>query len=701
MMDAAQALIETLRDWVEAGALRALDLALTRFVHQQGPESDPAVLLAVALTSERNGHGHVCLDLQGALAHPEGLLSRLRDDLEIGPEIRATLAARLSALTLDDWVERLAASPAIGNRLAADRDDGAAPLVLAGSGGQPLLYLRRYWQYESRIRDGINARLARSIDLDAAALSRLLATLFVREPGADAVDPASPDWQRLACALAVRNAFFIITGGPGTGKTTTVMRLLALLQGLDEAAGRPPPCIALAAPTGKAAARLNESLRLQIADLRQVTSSPDSPSSPAAIPTEVKTLHRLLGARPASRGFRHHAGQPLPIDILVIDEASMVDVELMAAVLEALRPEARLILIGDKDQLASVDAGAVLGDLCRRAAQGHYTPETDDWLARASGERLPAALLDPDGRPLDQAIAMLRKSYRFSAHGGIGALASLVNQAEPPTAEADRLAAVKRLFAREQERPASALGHIEAQLLDDSADPRLAELLRAGYAGYLTLIRDQDPGDQADQAELDHWATAILKAHRQFQLLTPLRSGPWGIEGLNRLAIEVLGAAGLLDSARAPGPVGAPQTWFPGRPVLVTRNDYRLSLMNGDIGITLAVPARPGEPGSPRVLRVVFPASDGGLRWLLPSRLQTVETVLAMTVHKSQGSEFTHAALVLPDRPNPILTRELLYTAITRAKERFTLLYGNDEVLGESLERQVRRVSGLGLDECP
>ena len=712
-------LLSRLESWAESGALRPLDLALTRFIRERTPESDPAVLLAVALTSERNGHGHVCLDLAGALEQPRALLTPRRDWLTPPPGPSAELAEWLAPLTLDEWVARLAHSGAIEDRLgirsspAPDTtpvtpagleidetpEPEQAPLILAGQRERPLLYLRRYWAYEQRIRTGIAARLSQPLTLPEDATRTLLDRLFAEE-NAD-----TPPWQRVACALAARRAFAIVTGGPGTGKTTTVVRLLALLQGLALEAGGPPLRIRLAAPTGKAAARLNESIAGQVDRLPFDRLPGGEEALRPAIPTRAGTLHRLLGTRPDSRHFRYHAGQPLPADIVVVDEASMIDVELMAALLEALRPDARLIMLGDKDQLASVEAGAVLGDLCRHAREAHYTPQTRDWLERVTGARLPQELIDPAGRPLDQAIVMLRHSYRFRDEGGIGALAELVNtgllQGQPVR---DPLAALDTLFARQSDpatRTDPSLGHIRRIRLTGEVDTQLDRLVRAGYwhgpdhAGYLAVLHEQRPPDAAAPEAFDDWARAVLKAQAGFQLLTPLRQGPWGVEGLNRRIQHLLS-----QGVQAPIAGADERQWFEGRPVLITRNDYALGLMNGDIGLTLRVPAQRSEGGgASMVLRVAFPAGDstGAIRWILPSRLQAVETVFAMTVHKSQGSEFTHTALVLPDVSNPVLTRELIYTGITRSKSVFTLLYSRDSVVREALGRRVERVSGLAM----
>lgn len=683
----ADALFQTLRDWVEVDALRALDRSLTRFIATHSGETDEAVLLAVALTSERQRHGHVCLDLLGALRDPAALLGRLRDDQALGAPVREALNARLRALDLSDWVARLARSAAVSDWLGGQLDDGASPLVLAGSEAQPLLYLRRYWQDENRIRDGIRARLRQTIEVNENSLKEQLEGLF----GPDPAQTAEPDWQRIACARAAPRAFFIITGGPGTGKTTTVVRLLALLQGLAAADSKPPLRIELAAPTGKAAARLNESIADQVDNLR-------GHQAPAgSIPTRVKTLHRLLGTLPESRRFRHHAANPLPADVVVVDEASMVDIELMARLLEALRPEARLILLGDKDQLSSVEAGAVLGDLCQRALDDHRDAGSAPQRASSSPPHTLETLSASPDRSLGQAVVMLQKSFRFNPAGGIGALATFVNAASDAPAQ-PRLQQALDLFTREQTRQDPRLGVIVLRRLSDTSDRAFRELVIEGYGAdrsALGKMHEQAPKGVVDRQALNAWAKHLLEAQKQFQLLTPLRQGVWGVEGLNRRIVELLRERGLLGGG---GSSVQPRQWFAGRPVLITRNDYGLNLMNGDIGLTLRVPAdtaATGAAGARSVLRVAFPSAEGGVRWVLPSRLQAVETVFAMTVHKSQGSEFEHTALILPEKPNPVLTRELLYTAITRAKQRFTLLYSQEAVLGEALTRRVYRVSGL------
>ncbi|WP_324728350.1 exodeoxyribonuclease V subunit alpha [Pseudomonas chlororaphis] len=657
--------------WVERGWLRALDKAFVGFLHELEPQGDPLVLMAAALTSHQLGHGHVCLDLFETLKEPDFALS-LPPEGDLQSTAAVLPSQVLATLEGAHWCKALAASRLVA--LAADQSEQARqrPLVLSGK----RLYLRRYWAYERRIDNALRQRLAVQEETPADLAERL-GGLF---GAAKATGPV--DWQKLACALATRGAFSIITGGPGTGKTTTVVRLLALLQAPAVEAGKPLR-IRLAAPTGKAAARLTESISLQVRSLSVDDSVREK------IPSDVTTVHRLLGNRPGTRHFRHHAGNRLPLDVLVVDEASMIDLEMMANLLDALPVHARLVLLGDKDQLASVEAGAVLGDLCRDAEAGWYSPQTRNWLEAVSGEQLADSGLQEDNvgtHPLAQQVVMLRHSRRFGEGSGIGQLARWVNQQQAE--EARRLLAARShadlyglSLKGEQDRA------LERLLLEGHGDgPQ-------GYRHYLSLLRGQRP--PADTALEDPrwtaWARDVLQAFDQFQLLCAVRKGPWGVEGLNQRITAALFKARLIESD---------QQWYEGRPVLMTRNDYGLGLMNGDIGIALKLPEHEGAQDGRRVLRVAFPRNDGqgGVRFVLPSRLNDVETVYAMTVHKSQGSEFAHTALILPEALNPVLTKELIYTGITRAKDWFSLIEPRAGVFEEAVRRKVKRLSGLMLD---
>jgi exodeoxyribonuclease V alpha subunit len=536
-------------------------------------------------------------------------------------------------------------------------EEGDTPLVLAAG----RLYLRRYWRCERQVAAAIGSRLRRSPP-PPDNLAELLETLF-----AGSAD--IPEWPRIACALAARGSFTVVTGGPGTGKTTTVVKLVALLQA---GAGRERPLrVRLAAPTGKAAARLTESIGKAIDQVPETLR--------AGIPREAVTLHKLLGARPGTRRLRYGAGHPLHADLVVVDEASMIDLEMMAALLAALRPETRLVLLGDKDQLASVEAGAVLADLCAGAEVAGYDGATAAWLEAVAGQH-PEVAEEPRGG-LRQQLATLRISRRYGEDSGIGRLARAVNAGDAAAA------------AEIWRGPYPDLLRID---LEAMADDGFAEFLvegwaprqpggqegGAGYRAYLHTLESGRPQAGAAAARFDEWAGEVLDAFDGFRVLCATRRGDCGVDGLNQRIAETLLRRRLISQAHG---------WYEGRPVMLAHNDYGLGLMNGDIGIALQVPVAGGEYR----LRACFRLPDGRIKQVLPSRLGDCETVYAMTVHKSQGSEFGHVALVLPDSRNPILTRELVYTGITRAKRRFSLVARDFAVLDWALERRVRRSGGL------
>ncbi len=656
------ALEDLLQRWQARGWIRALDLTLGRFLQELEPNVSPLVLLAGVLTSHQLGRGHICADIDNLLSAPDTALS-LPPDGEFGEALPDRPVELLQGLGRSEWLAALQASALVS------AGDPPAPLVLEPNSTR--LYLYRQWRYEVDVAARVGDRLS-AIPVDEARLQQRLGELFA-PVGFSPVNKGL-DWQQLACALVAGRRFGIITGGPGTGKTTTVVRLLALLQSLARDEGRALR-IRLAAPTGKAAARLTESISGAVDRL------PDHLQQD--IPQEVTTLHRLLGARPGTRRFIHNADNPLHADLVVVDEASMIDLEMMHQLLAALPARARLVLLGDKDQLASVEAGSVLGDLCEGADLGGYTPETLLQLERQTGQDV-AAWQATDGeastQPLAQAIAMLRFSHRFGVDSGIGALARAVNSGRPEAVNqvlragyADLgVTVLKGSEDRSLERLVLEGGNQAANAEEEAPQ---------GYRHYLQQLADLRPVEPT-QGALDAWAHGVLNAFGQFQLLCALRRGPWGVEGLNERIAAALLKAGLIERD---------QGWYEGRPVLVTRNDYGLGLMNGDIGITLMLPDAQGG----QALRVVFPLADGTLKWVLPSRLQAIETVYAMTVHKSQGSEFAHTALLLPPAINPVLTRELVYTGITRASRWFSLLLAHRGRLDDAVRARVRRASGL------
>ncbi|MBF0628708.1 MAG: exodeoxyribonuclease V subunit alpha [Magnetococcales bacterium] len=688
-----ESLLALLTRWQERGWLRPMDVAFATFLRQEGTEADPRLLLAAALVSHQAGRGLVQLDLAATLADPETTLALPPEGSGGHDPTDPDLPARwLADIELTGWLHALTDPQRVAPAAAAAAS--TTPLVL----DQTRLFLRRFWQCQQEVESALRDRLENAgFSLPpATALRPVLDTLLPTTTpfGADA------DWQRMACALMTGRRFGIITGGPGTGKTTTVVRLLALLQILTLQQEKQTPArplrMALAAPTGKAAARLSSSLTRELDRLTMNGRFRDE-AILATIPRQVTTLHRLLGAQRESRHFRHHAGNPLWLDLLVIDEASMVGLELLADLLAALPQTARLILLGDKDQLDSVEAGALLGTWCQRALAGHYTPETAAWLHAATGHTLDPALIDPTGTPLDQAVVMLRRNFRFSATSGIGQLAQAVNAGDPQAVtriwqqkfhdlSLYSLRAQPEIFAElVVAGDAGGASMVVGSLRHDEYATR-----QGGYRAYLAQMRQHQPPLEASEADLDRWAGAVIRCHGAFQVLCLLRQGPWGVEGLNeRIACDL----------RAAGCIPTGQGWYPGRPVMVTRNNHELGLMNGDIGITLE---RPVE--GKRSLRVAFPGpegSDAAIRWFPPSRLTEVETVFAMTVHKSQGSEFSRVLLVLPEHRSALLTRELIYTAITRARDGFTLVCAGEITLLEQAVSRKRLTTPVPLPHPP
>jgi len=649
--------LDTLRQWSDAGWLRRLDSALAAFVAELDPEAAPVLPVATALLAHMEGRGHTCLPLAPLVRDPAAVLGWPAPAQEALQTLWATLPRGLP-----QWLEALRASPVV--RQAEQGDDTGQPLVLGGSAEAPLLYLRRYWAYETRVVQALVERTATPQPVDEAVARQWLDRLFAPVAGAQAT---GVDWQKLACAMALRSRLSVITGGPGTGKTYTAARLLALLLAVDPQPERLR--VALAAPTGKAAARLKQSIDAALEGLQERLGEA-TPDLHAFIQRmgAARTLHALLGARPDTRQFRHHAAHPLDVDVLIVDEASMVHLEMMAALLDALPASARVVLLGDKDQLASVEAGAVLGDLCRDAEAGRYDAATARYALAVAGQALPPEYLDASGAApaLARHTVVLRESRRFG--GPIGQLALAVNRGDA--------AGARRALADDTSGALQALEGCSAQ-----AVVRLALHGRPGasacYRDYLDAMARRPEGLDAT-AHAD-WVRGVLAAFERFRLLCAVREGEWGAAGLNRAVEAALRGAGLLE---------ARGEWYAGRPVMVTRNDAALGVFNGDIGI--ALPSATAGGG----LRVYF-ADGPQLRSVGVARLAQVETAFAMTVHKSQGSEFEHTVLVLPPRAGAVLGRELVYTGITRARQAFTLASAQPGLLAQAVAQRTQRASGL------
>ena len=582
---------------LQTGALRPLDAHFADLLLRHAEQATPELALAAALVSRHAGGGHVCLPL-----------ARVAGQAPFD-------AQPWRAPTLADWRDALLGSGVVG-------EPGAStPLILDAAGR---LYLERLWRDEDLVACDLAARAAPRAQLDPAALAAPLRRLF---PG----DDPGTAGQRRAAAVAALHGLGILCGGPGTGKTHTVARLLALLV---ELAGDRPPRIALAAPTGKAAQRLAESLRM----------SADVLPAGFKLPDSVPTLHRLLGLRPDGSA-RHDADHPLACDLLLIDEASMVDLPLLARTLRALPATARLILLGDPNQLASVEAGAVLGELC--AGAGGYSAAGVARLAAATGDAAPGG----GAGGIGDAIALLTHSYRFEGGGAIGRLAAAVNAGDADAA-LDLLGAGGAVRFDLIDTPAALNARIAAHVA-----PALQPLFEPAEAAA-------NPG-------------AALARLGGFQVLTALRDGPFGVTGVNAAIERALHRRGLIRGQAAN---------YPGRPLLVGSNDYALGLFNGDLGLLL--------PDASGALRAWFAGPDGSPRALTPSRLPAHESAYALTVHKSQGSEFGQVLLILPPQPNPLLTRELIYTALTRARDGVTV-WGSAATLTAAIGRRLERDSGL------
>ncbi len=471
------------------------------------------------------------------------------------------------------------------------------PLVVE----QDRLYLHRYWFYEQRLAQQLTKMTQGNISPELKTTTDS-SFLFDKYFGIS----TSIDWQRAAAIMAVNQDFCMITGGPGTGKTTTVVKILALLQELSDQ----PLLIALAAPTGKAAMRLQESIGFN------KTALPCSAEIKSAIPEIVMTLHRLLGAKPPSPYFRHNAKQPLVYDLVVVDEASMVDLALMSKLLDALKLGAKLILLGDKDQLASVESGSVLADLTMA---------------------------------LPQQTLELQKSHRFDED--IKNFALAINQQQ------DREAWQLLQIGNKN------IALLETDLIDYISQQQIA---------YLHLI--------SKGAEFSD----IYKAFNRFQALCAIRLGKNSVADITHAVEQSLSNKKLIHISGL---------WYCGRPIMITQNNADLQLYNGDIGICL----RDKEQGDQ--LRVFFQRADGSIRKYLPARIPHCETVFAMTIHKSQGSEFEEVLIILPETNSPLLTKELLYTAITRAKKTIKLVT-NMAVFSSTVRQRVQRVTGL-VDKFP
>ena len=574
--------------------------------------------LAATLASNAVGKGDVCVLLSDWAGKPTDLHEQLRGNLF---SEHGTLPEQYP--DLPQWIERLKTALVVG----APGD--FKPLILDE---KHRLYLQRYWAYEGQLVEVLLAKAGSpKRPVDEQLLRDSLQRLFAH-------DDQEINWQEIAAVAATLNGLTIISGGPGTGKTFTMAKILALM--IEQAKGR-SLAIALAAPTGKAAARLKGAIKESKATLNC------SPEVKAHIPEEASTIHRLLGPTRGA-GFRFNGENPLPYDVVVIDETSMSDLPLMSKLTSALKEGAQLILLGDKDQLASVEPGAVFGDICESAKANRFSPAFVRYIKKVTGDELPTT--EEERAVLIDSAVVLEKNYRFSGQSGIGRLSTLVKEGKGREA-LDLLES--GVFSDISWRAIPSAGALAGVMERDSLDYHADYLRAAEPAGAFTLFN-------------------------RFHMLCALREGPYGVVAVNQMIQNFCAKRGLI---RREG------RWYRGQPLLVIANDYRLRLFNGDVGILLDDP----ETGS---LRVYFPTEEGTFRKILPGRLTAYEMAHAITVHKSQGSEFDHVLILLSDRPSEVVTRELIYTAVTRARKRVEV-WGREEIFVKAVSSQTRRVSGL------
>lgn len=584
----------------------SFDRHIAGFLCRQSATEDPLLFMTVALLSKSLRDGHICMDLT------ESALTTCAHSEESCAEIELP--------DVDTWKSHLLSSGIAG--IPGDYK----PLIIDNN----RLYFHRRWKNEQDVAAFLLSRTTDKFPLNILKYKDALDNFFIS-------GNTDTDYQKLASILSLANRLCVISGGPGTGKTTTVVKILALqciVYGIDLHIG-------IAAPTGKAAARLSFSISQAKKTL------PCSDEIKEAIPSEALTIHRLLGKHSSGRKHGRIYGQQdhLPFDIIVIDEASMIDLSLMSKLVCALKPQCRLIMLGDMDQLSSVEAGSVLGDICDTGTSHSYTP---DFIGGIQSLIPQYRETSPDNTPFANCIVTLKKSYRFDSSSSIGRLSRAVN-------DGDFSEAMSVLSAQDQNECVFVPYSSEKEF-----HSRLASLSRENYG---ILGRMTDP--QRMFSLLD-----------TFKILCAVREGIFGVESVNRF-ITSLFHGGITDD----------HEMYHGKPILVTGNDYRLNVFNGDTGIFVKSTAD-SSPG------IAFRNQDGTISLRQPFQIRKYESAYAMTIHKSQGSEFDTVLVILPQLQSPVLTRELLYTAVTRAKKK-VIIWGSEQTLKVCISSKIRRDSGL------
>ncbi|WP_350432982.1 exodeoxyribonuclease V subunit alpha [Shewanella sp. H8] len=681
MLTLSHPITELLPLWQQQRRLTALDRHFAlELANIEAIDNNPNIteaqsqlfLLVCALLSQQLSNQHSCLVIEQI-----DLTNPMAEDSHRHAEINCCIT-----LNHQQLMEQICLFDAVGQL-----GDNTPMIFEHGR-----LYLNKYHFFETQVASKLTHLAHKPLEneLTHSNLPQLIECLFAAENN----NNSSFNWQKIATATALVKALAVITGGPGTGKTTTVTKLLLLL--LTQS----PLTIRLVAPTGKAAARLSESIKASKQRLLKELSQIAEPSLKLIlnnalnqIPEDASTLHRLLGVIPNSHQFRHHQDNPLRLDLLVVDEASMVDLPMMYKLLSALPSHGRLILLGDQDQLASVEAGAVLADICVGLKQVNQH-EASPWSMRYSAaqakliQRLTqqdvSQFIDPQPQ-IGDSLCMLMHSHRFKGDAGIGLLASAVNQSN--------ISAIRQVWLHKH----AELDWFEHQLNaqgDNSGKQALLALSVQAYGEYLSLVQENQRTivEQASSKQTEVQDSAITMPHSEqtiidsfnhYRVLCAMRAGEFGVEGMNIAITDSLKHAKLIN----------PQNeFYLGRPIIIQSNDYNLGLFNGDIGLILQDSTKPSR------LMAHFVMADGSLLKVLPARLPSHDTCYAMTVHKSQGSEFDKVSFVLPHKPSPaqwqLLSKELLYTAITRAKNHFYCL-GTNMVFEKASKQATSRASGL------
>ncbi|MCK3657202.1 hypothetical protein A4G18_00320 [Pasteurellaceae bacterium Pebbles2] len=641
--------------------LSQADYFFAKFINekQQGldydEQSQQLAVLAAALCQFSLSQGNTCLFLEQELEQDFFGLGYVHS--ENSRDYLAEIQQKIGHLAPAMWAEKLANHIAFSTQPAQK----IAPMVFQHNA----LYFYRTWQDENRLADYIKSAVQNDEVLAETAQWRETLDRYFSPPS-DKIN-----WQKVAVAVALSQSFCLISGGPGTGKTYTVARLLAVLQELHQGKLH----IGLAAPTGKAAARLKESIDKEFAQqpLQQLL---EQKGLMQVMPKEAKTLHRLLGVRPFSEQTTYHQERPLPYDVLIIDEASMIDLSLMSKLRMALSAKTKLILLGDKDQLSSVEAGAILGELGqfiplqfdekRQKNIACYDAKFHQFLTAVTGETLP---LNEHALPaLSRCLCYLPDSRRFDAQSSIGHLASAVNRKDYQSIQQSWEILQKQLEQPEEQRK------VHLCLFDDktnvaNAVVQIVKSAVQNYRDYLMFLTEY----QAHLSEA-HFKELFTKFNA-VRFLTALRNGEFGVENLNHQIAHALQQAGLVQFQQD-------RDWYVGKPIMITQNDHHANLFNGDIGLYV---------GNNQVCFERGGRYDLVSRSRIPSQF---EPAYVMTVHKSQGSEFEHTFLVLPLENNPVLSKELIYTAVTRAKTQFSV-FCSESIWRSAVARKSKRQSGL------